>query len=315
MSKPFVRLLAVSAAFAAFAASALLPALADAAEPLFAPAPLVPAELPVLPMPPVYYRPVAPVAPTPSAAPACVPTAPVRVVTAPCPVCPVPAAPAPCPTAPPSASASTPTAQPTVASPTATATAASPPPPIDTAKVPVVNVPRVFSLGVGWIYSPVNSLPITNAPGLKVHSQGIIVEPQLLWQVRGFARGWPAWVGFGTSFHYLFGGSVAGAKDSFGLAYGISVKHALWPRGRFRLYLNYGLGAAQMWVRENDGRGVGHLTKLGIGADIRLHRIVQTSLEVSYRYINIPLFSSPSNTVTGFDLHALGLTAALWIGR
>ena len=93
------------------------------------------------------------------------------------------------------------------------------------------------------------------------------------------------------------------------------MKHALFPRGRFRLYANYGLGAAQMWVRENNGRGVGHLTKLALGADIRLHRIVQTSIEVAYRYINIPLFSSPSNTVDGFDLHAVGLTLGLWIGK
>ena len=75
-----------------------------------------------------------------------------------------------------------------------------------------------------------------------------------------------------------------GQNDFLGMGYGIYVKHALWPRQRVRLFFAYGLGATQVWVRNVESRGIGHLTRLAVGMDVHLHKWLQLTFEFSYRF-------------------------------
>lgn len=174
-------------------------------------------------------------------------------------------------------------------------------------------VPKAISLTAGWSYTPTNSLPLsTQNPVQTPH--GINVDAALLWQVRGFdGVRWPAWVGFMTGFLYYFGEN--GSYDTLGVDYGIYVKHALFPGRRARFFFGYGLGAAQVWIRGLDGRGVGHYTRLSIGADTHLWRWLHLTFEASYRFFNLPTFKFQESDSGGYDFHALCLMLGLWFGR
>lgn len=177
-------------------------------------------------------------------------------------------------------------------------------------------VPRALFLTVGWTYTPSNSLPLAQTPGdMRPQTlMGINIDGALLWQVRGFdGVSWPAWIGFMPSFYYYFGDG--GQNDFLGMGYGIYVKHALWPRQRVRLFFAYGLGATQVWVRNIESRGIGHLTRLAVGMDVHLHKWLQLTFEFSYRFYNLPMLKVAGSEVAGFDFHSLNLQAGLWFGR
>ena len=190
-----------------------------------------------------------------------------------------------------------------------------PPPPIRPILISKA-VPRAMFLTVGWTYTPSNSLPINSTPGdMKPQTlNGINIDGALLWQVRGFdGISWPAWIGFMPSFYYYFGD--AGQRDFLGMGYGIYVKHALWPRERYRLFFAYGLGATQTWVRGLDSRGIGHLTRLAVGMDVHLRKWLQLTFEFSYRFYNLPMLKVNETDAAGYDFHSLNLQAGLWFGR
>lgn len=174
-------------------------------------------------------------------------------------------------------------------------------------------VPKALSLTVGWSYTPTNSLPLSaTAPALT--PQGVNIDAGFLWQVRGFdGIHWPAWVGFMTGFFYYVGGN--GISDSLGLDYGIFVKHALFPGRRARLFVGYGLGAAQVWIRDVEGRGIGAYERLSIGADTHIYRFLHATIEFSYRFFDLPTFRQGETDRSGASFQALSLLAGFWFGR
>lgn len=188
-----------------------------------------------------------------------------------------------------------------------------PPPPPLTPTLISKAVPRALFLTVGWTYTPTNTLPLSSETRPQT-TQGLTIDGGLLWQVRGFdGVSWPAWIGFMPSFFYYFGDQ--GQRDFLGLGYGIYVKHALWPGPRVRLFIAYGLGAAQVWVRGVDNRAAGHLTRLAVGADVRLKSWLQLTFEFSYRFHMLPTLKLEGSDNQGFDFHSLNLQAGLWFGR
>lgn len=194
-----------------------------------------------------------------------------------------------------------------------------PPPPIRPILISKA-VPRALFLTMGWTYTPSNSLPLNTTPGdMKPQTlNGLNIDGALLWQVRGFdGISWPAWIGFMPSFYYFFGDRVEGRgqRDFLGMGYGIYVKHALWPRERYRLFFAYGLGATQVWVRDVESRGIGHLTRLAVGMDVHLRKWLQLTFEFSYRFYNLPVLKLAENDTSGYDFHSLNLQAGLWFGR
>ena len=205
--------------------------------------------------------------------------------------------------------------EPTKPLPEAAGETLPPPPPIRPIFISKA-VPRALFLTMGWLYTPSNSLPLNTTPGdMKPQTlNGLNVDGALLWQVRGFdGVSWPAWIGFMPSFYYLFGEN--GQRDFLGMGYGIYVKHALWPRERYRLFFAYGLGATQVWVRGVESRGIGHLTRLAVGMDVHLHKWLQLTFEFSYRFYNLPMLKLAETDSSGYDFHTLNLQAGLWFGR
>lgn len=191
----------------------------------------------------------------------------------------------------------------------------SPPEPAAAPPPPAISyaAPRAISLTAGWSYTPVNSLPLSSQTSVQT-PQGINIDAGLLWQVRGFdGIRWPAWVGFMAGFFYYFG--QTGISDSLGLDYGIFVKHALFPGRRTRLFAGYGLGAAQVWIRDIEGNGVGHYTRLSLGVDTQLWRWLHMTVEFSYRFFNLPTFKLAAEDNGGYSFHALSLLAGFWFGR
>lgn len=187
---------------------------------------------------------------------------------------------------------------------------------------PMKHVPRAFGLAAGWAYTPSNSLPLSPAGYPALTPMGVSIDARFGWQVSGLQRGWPVWVGFMSSFFYYSAGN--NLNDALGLDYGIFVKHALFPGPRVRLFLAYGLGAAQVWVRNVGGRGIGHVTRLSAGIDVHLRRSVHLSLEFAYKFVNLPSFAvsagaDPARPAESdppdYGFQSLNLLAGVWFGR
>lgn len=187
--------------------------------------------------------------------------------------------------------------------------AVPPPPP----PKPMWTVPKALFLTVGWSYTTSNSLPLSTMATVLT-PQGVNLDGGFLWQVRGFdGVRWPAWVGFMTGFFYYVG--ATGINDSLGLDYGILVKHALFPQPRIRMYLAYGLGAAMVWIRDVDGRGLGGFERLSIGADIHAVKWLHVNFEVSYRFFELPTFKLADTDSGGYNFQTLSVLAGFWFGR
>lgn len=248
-------------------------------------------------------------------------------------------APAPTsPTAPPPAAPTSPDSLPAAPAPAPATTIAPsptgevpllPPPPVYQAELPpgpppattpppslpMRHAPRNFALSVGWTYTPSSSLPLTSVQVPMLTPQGVNVDARLGWQVGGYQSGWNSYVGFLASFFYYVG-SGTGVSDSLGLDYGIFVKHVLFPGRRVRLFVGYGLGAVQVWVKDVGGRGIGHMTRLAAGLDTRLSENVHVSFEFAYKFNILPSFATDAATEPrSYDFHSLSLLGGLWFGK
>jgi hypothetical protein len=143
-------------------------------------------------------------------------------------------------------------------------------------------------------------------------SIGLRLDWKAGWQVGGFQSGWGSYVGFFAGFFYHFGGELA---DSLGINYGIFAKHTLFPSLRVRPFLAYGLGATQVWVRELEGRGIGHVTRLSAGLDTKVSERLAIEFELAYQFNILASFAVPPTPPGSYDFHTLSLTAGIWYGR
>lgn len=200
--------------------------------------------------------------------------------------------------------APTPTVAPAPApAPVAVATPApAPPPPIDGQWVRR-RTPRSIGLWLGWAWNPVNYLPM-RADELKVKPHGASFVFDYGWQVGGLRPGgWPTYVGFilGTSFYP----GTAERRHALTLEYGILVRHHLAPRLPVHPFLSYGLGAIQAFVFGVEGRGIGHLTRLGVGIEGKVSAKVRLALELIYKIDPIRAYRLEEGAQTKFDIHTV----------
>ena len=189
--------------------------------------------------------------------------------------------------------------------PVAAPAAAKPP-------APRKHVPRAGSIAVGWTYTPSNSLPLSTATNVFTPS-GVNVDARFGWQIGGIDAGWPSWIGFMAGFFYYVGDSAI--SDSLGLDYGLFLKHGLFPGRRVRLFISYGLGAAQVWVKGIPGHGIGHVTRLSAGFDTRLTPHVHLTVEFAYKFVMLPFFATGQSDAPDYSFQSLNLLAGLWFGR
>lgn len=228
-------------------------------------------------------------APAPTAAPATAPaTAAAPATATPAPVA-TPAAPAPA-------------ASPAPVAPVAAPTPATPPTPTDGIFVRK-RTPRSIGLWLGWAWNAVNYLPMRpDGAAVKPHGASFVFDYG--WQVGGLRpNGWPTYVGFllGTTFYPGMGDQ----RSALTLEYGLLVRHHLKPQWKVHPFLAYGLGAIQAWVFNVDGRGIGHLTRLSVGLEGKVHQKVRLAFELIYKIDPIRAFrvSEPANPK--FDIHTL----------
>jgi hypothetical protein len=173
------------------------------------------------------------------------------------------------------------------------------------------HAPRVFALHVGSSYVFRNRLPLTQ-DGRETHPYGVTLGGRVGWQVGGLSglRA-PSFIGFETD---VLLQAAKDARQSYALLYGVFIKHALSRQLRVRPYFAYGLGAAQVWVSDVDGRGIGHATRLGLGVDVPLSDLRQLAIALSYQGILMPRFSE-GDGAKSTSFHSLVLTLGLWFGR
>jgi hypothetical protein len=168
-------------------------------------------------------------------------------------------------------------------------------------------VPRIIGLSVGWGWNTVNKLPV-NTDGSKTQPHGLSLFADFLWQVGGLAGGWPSWLGFMSGFLYFPGSAVR--RDVYVLEYGLLVRHGLFRASVLRPFLAYGLGATQAWVIGVENRGIGHLTRLSLGTDIIVKPTFTLSVELAYKIVNMPVFTTEPNTPgRAYDFHTLSALA------
>ena len=189
---------------------------------------------------------------------------------------------------------------------------AAPAAPAAKPSAPRKHVPRAGSIAVGWTYTPSNSLPLSTVTNVFTPS-GVNVDARFGWQIGGIDAGWPSWIGFMAGFFYYAGDSAV--SDSLGLDYGLFLKHGLFPGRRVRLFISYGLGAAQVWVKGLPGHGIGHVTRLSAGFDTRLTPHVHLTVEFAYKFIMLPYFAVGDNAAPDYSFQALNLLAGLWFGN
>ena len=193
------------------------------------------------------------------------------------------------------------------------AVAVSPPPvPVSPPPAPIRHVPRAGGITVGWTYTPSNNLPLSSATNVYTPS-GIDLDARFGWQIGGIDAGWPSWVGFMAGFFYYVGDQ--GINDSLGIDYGIFLKHALFPGQRIRLFIGYGLGVAQVWVKDVGGHGIGHETRLSVGLETKLAAKVHFTVEFAYKLIMLPAFTIGTAEAANYNFQAVNLMAGLWFGR
>jgi hypothetical protein len=177
---------------------------------------------------------------------------------------------------------------------------------------PMDRVPRLYSLTAGYAFTPKNDLPLS-ASDETFRPMGLAVEGRYGWQVSGLSgQRAPAWLGISTSF---FAHTRGAPRSSLGVDYGLFVRHAVFPGPRVRGFFAYGLGASQNFVRGVGGRGIGHMTALSIGADIRLAGDLHATVEIAYRFIIVPSFETDLERAHRYDFHALRLVAGVLFGR
>lgn len=188
----------------------------------------------------------------------------------------------------------------------AAAAATSPPP-----EAAHDHAPRVYALSLGASYLFSSRLPLSES-GREPHLFGVQIGTRLGWQVRGLAGGDPASVGFELDF---LAQPSAQVRDSYAMIYGVFAKHAFLSRLRTHPFISYGLGAAQVWVSEVDGRGIGHATRLTFGVDIGVRERLQLSVALSYQGIFMPNFGFDDRPARNTNFHGGVLSTGVWFGR
>lgn len=187
------------------------------------------------------------------------------------------------------------------------------PAPVTSPLTTMRHAPRVMSLTAGYAYTPLSYLPLSaSVPDGKYRNHGLRIDWKAGWQVGGFLSGWGSYVGFFAGFFYNFGQEVA---DNLGLNYGIFAKHTIFPGRRWRPYLAYGLGAIQVWIREREGRGIGHVTRLSIGMDAKVSERVAIEFDASYQFNIMPSFAVDGAAPRSYDFHSISFTTGIWYGR
>jgi hypothetical protein len=184
--------------------------------------------------------------------------------------------------------------------------------PVPAAEPPLRRAPLGGGLTIGWTYTPSNNLPLSTMTNVYTPS-GIDLDARFGWQIAGLHGGWPSWVGFMAGFFYYVGDQ--GISDSLGIDYGIFLKHVLFPGERMRLFIGYGLGAAQVWVKGLGGHGIGHDTRLSAGVEIKLSPKVNLTFEFAYKFIMLSSFAIGTADAASNNFQALNLLAGLWFGR
>jgi hypothetical protein len=173
------------------------------------------------------------------------------------------------------------------------------------------HAPRVYALSLGASYLFSSRLPLSES-GRDPHMFGVQVGTRLGWQVRGLAGGDPASVGFELDF---LAQPSAQVRDSYAMIYGVFAKHAFLSRLRTHPFISYGLGAAQVWVSEVDGRGIGHATRLTFGVDIGMRERLQLSVALSYQGIFMPNFGFEDRPARNTNFHGCVVSTGVWFGR
>jgi hypothetical protein len=176
---------------------------------------------------------------------------------------------------------------------------------------PQDHAPRVFALSAAGSYAFRSELPLT-ANGRSVRPWGVQAGARFGWQVGGFAGGRASWVGFETEFALQPGHDY---RTSYALLYGIFAKHALTRHTRVRPYFAYGLGAGQVWVRNVDGRGIGHQTRVEVGMDFRAAERRRVSLALIYQAVIMPSLAREDAPASDASFHALVLATGIWFGQ
>jgi hypothetical protein len=173
------------------------------------------------------------------------------------------------------------------------------------------HAPREYGIALAGTYAFLSRLPLTEHGGGYLPA-GLSVGARFGWQVGGWRSGVPSSVGLETDFLYLPG--RGSARDGYGLLYGFFAKHAFTQR-HVRPYFAYGLGAAQIWVSEVHGRGIGHATRVAFGVDIRTGERVHVSVALSYLGIIMPRFALDGAPAHDTSVHAGVLSTGVWFGH
>jgi hypothetical protein len=173
------------------------------------------------------------------------------------------------------------------------------------------TAPRAYGLTLGGSYVFLNRLPLREKAGGEVRPGGVQLAARFGWQVRGLHGGAPATVGFESDFLFQPAGR---ARDSYALIYGVFAKHSFSSQLRVRPFFSYGLGAAQVWVTEVGGRGIGHATRLAFGVDVRVRERWQISVALTYQGILMPRFALDDGHARDTSFHGCVLSSGVWFG-
>lgn len=173
------------------------------------------------------------------------------------------------------------------------------------------HAPRVYGITAGASYVVSNRLPLGETPK-SLHPWGGVIGGRMGWQVGGLSGGPAASIGFEMDLMYQ---SAPQARASYGMIYGLFVKHAIGRELRVRPYLSYGLGAAQMWIDDTSGRGIGHATRIAAGVDARLAERKHLTFAFTYQLIMMPRFALPGAHAIDTSFHSIVLSTGFWYGN
>lgn len=190
------------------------------------------------------------------------------------------------------------------------------------AEPPASHAPRAWGVSLGGAYVFHNRLPLRES-ALDTPNAGGLLGLRYGWQVAGLTGGSPTTIGLETD---VMVQGARGARMSYGLVYGLFVRHSFWgtqavahgangSHQRVRPFFSYGLGAAQVWVREVEGRGIGHATRLGLGLDIWLRERRYLTLTATYQAIMMPNFALADRPAKNTSFHAGIASLGLWFGN
>jgi hypothetical protein len=172
------------------------------------------------------------------------------------------------------------------------------------------HAPRAYGVALSGTYAFLSRLPLTK-DGSSYRPAGVAVGARFGWQVRGLRGGAPSTIGVETDFLFLPGRD---ARNGYGLVYGVFAKHA-FTQLRVRPYFAYGLGAAQIWISDVGGRGIGHATRLAFGVDIRVGERLHVSIALSYLGLLMPRFALDGAPARDTSAHSGVLSTGVWFGQ